>query len=198
MPEVYPELSSSCILVMEYIEGIKSSDVARLEAEGYDLALLARRGANLVMEQIFSHGFFHADPHPGNIFILPGNVVCFIDFGQMGRLSRRDQDDFTALVTSLVKRDEHEIAGGVLRTTIQLGEVDRDRLECDLVFFMDRCFLFFSDRPQVFFLVEDSFCQLSFFFCALSSINCQRRNYTLLLKSWQFITLGVGKYLSFL
>ena len=138
VPEVYPELSSSCILVMEYIEGIKSSDVARLEAEGYDLELLARRGANLVMEQIFSHGFFHADPHPGNIFILPGNVVCFIDFGQMGRLSRRDQDDFTALVTSLVKRDEHEIAGGVLRTTIQLGEVDRDRLECDLVFFMDR------------------------------------------------------------
>ena len=138
VPAVYPELSSSRILVMEYIDGIKASDLPRLRAQGYNLNLIAERGVNLVMEQLFQHGFFHADPHPGNLFILPGNVVCFIDFGQMGRLSRQDKEDFTALILSLVKKNEHDMVNGVLRTTIQLREVDKERLERDLVFFVDR------------------------------------------------------------
>ena len=138
VPAVYPELSGSRILVMERIVGVKASDTARLAAEGYDLPLIARRGAELVMEQIFRHGFFHADPHPGNLFILPDNVICFIDFGQMGRLTRQDRDDFTALVASLVRRDEEGITAGVLRCTRQLGEIDRERLQRDLVFFVDR------------------------------------------------------------
>lgn len=138
VPAVYPELSGSRILVMERIVGVKASDTARLAAEGYDLPLIARRGAELVMEQIFRHGFFHADPHPGNLFILPGNVVCFIDFGQMGRLTRQDRDDFTALVASLVRKDEEGITTGVLRCTVQMGEIDRERLQRDLVFFVDR------------------------------------------------------------
>ncbi len=138
VPAVYPELSTSRILVMEYIDGIKASDVAQLRAKGYDLPLIAERGANLVMEQIFQHGFFHADPHPGNLFILPDNVICFIDFGQMGRLSRQDREDFTALVLSLVRKNEQELVNSVLKTTIQLQEVNRERLERDLVFFRDR------------------------------------------------------------
>ncbi len=138
VPEVYPELSTSHILVMEYIDGIKASDVAQLRAKGYNLPLIAERGANLVMEQIFQHGFFHADPHPGNLFILPDNVICFIDFGQMGRLSRQDREDFTALVLSLVRKNEQELVNSVLKTTIQLQEVNRERLERDLVFFRDR------------------------------------------------------------
>lgn len=138
VPVVYPEFCSSRVLVMEYIDGIKASDIPRLQGEGYNLPLIAERGANLVMEQIFQHGFFHADPHPGNLFILPGNVVCFIDFGQMGRLSRQDKEDFTALILSLVKKKEHDMVDGVLRTTIQLQEVDKERLERDLVFFVDR------------------------------------------------------------
>lgn len=138
VPTVYPELSSSRILVMEYIDGIKASDVARLRTEGYTLPLIAERGANLVMEQIFQHGFFHADPHPGNLFILPNNVICFIDFGQMGRLSRQDREDFTALVLSLVRGNEQELVSSVLKTTVQLQEVNRERLERDLVFFRDR------------------------------------------------------------
>ena len=138
VPAVYPELCSSRILVMEQINGIKASDLQLLRANDYDLTLIAERGANLVMEQIFQHGFFHADPHPGNLFILPDNVICFIDFGQMGRLSRQDKEDFTALVQSLVKKNEQEMVSGVLRTTIQLQEVNRERLERDLVLFTDR------------------------------------------------------------
>ena len=137
VPLVYPELSTDRILVMEYVIGIKSSKVAILREQGYDLSLVAERGARLVMEQIFVHGFFHSDPHPGNLFILPENVVCFIDFGQMGRLSLKDREDFTNLVLNLVAGNERESVSGVLTMTNQLGEVDRESLGQDLVSLMD-------------------------------------------------------------
>lgn len=137
IPLVYPQLSSERLLVMEYIDGIKCSDVGKLTASGADLPLLAERGAVLVMEQIFVHGFFHADPHPGNIFILPGNVVCFIDFGQMGRLSIKDREDFTDLVLSLVAGDERKATRGLLNVTLQHGEIDQALLAGDLGDMMD-------------------------------------------------------------
>ncbi len=137
VPLVYPELSTQRVLVMEYVLGIKASMTTQLREQGYDLPLIAERGATLVMEQIFVHGFFHADPHPGNLFILPDNVVCFIDFGQMGRLSRKDREDFTDLVLDLVAGDERNIVDGVLKVTVQLGEVDREGLGRDLGSLMD-------------------------------------------------------------
>ena len=137
VPLVYPELSTQRVLVMEYVLGIKASMTTQLREQGYDLPLIAERGATLVMEQIFVHGFFHADPHPGNVFILPDNVVCFIDFGQMGRLSRKDREDFTDLVLDLVAGDERTIVDGVLQVTVQLGEVDREALGRDLGSLMD-------------------------------------------------------------
>jgi len=138
VPEVYPELSTARILVLERINGIKASEVGILKEHGYDLSLVARRGANLVMEQIFVHGFFHADPHPGNIFILPDNVICFIDFGQMGRLSVKDREEFTTLILSLVAGNENKVTAGVLKVTILQGELDRDALTRDLGELMDR------------------------------------------------------------
>ncbi len=138
VPAVYPEYSSERILVLERIQGIKASEIDRLREYGYDLHLLAERGSNLVMEQVFVHGFFHADPHPGNIFVLPDNVVCFIDFGQMGRLSLKDREDFTDLVFHLVAGNERKVTAGVLRLTIQHGEVDREALSRDLGELMDR------------------------------------------------------------
>jgi len=137
VPLVYPDLSTDRLLVMEYVVGIKTSKVEVLREQGYDLPLVAERGANLVMEQVFIHGFFHSDPHPGNVFVLPDNVICFIDFGQMGRLSLKDREDFTDLVLNLVAGNERESVSGVLKMTIQLGEVDKESLGQDLVSLMD-------------------------------------------------------------
>ena len=137
VPGVYPELSTERLLVMEHVQGIKASQVELLREQGYELTKIAQRGADLVMEQIFVHGFFHADPHPGNIFILPDNVICFLDFGQMGRLSLKDREDFTDLVLDLVAGNEQKVVTGVLKLTIQLGEVDRDALAQDLGNLMD-------------------------------------------------------------
>ena len=138
VPEVHSSLSTERILVLERVDGLKASDVDTLREQGYDLPLIAERGANLVMEQIFVHGFFHSDPHPGNIFILPDNIPCFIDFGQMGRLSLKEREDFANLVLNLVSGHEGKVAADVLKITIQQGELDREALALDVGDFMDR------------------------------------------------------------
>ena len=138
VPLVYRELSSQRILTMENIKGIKASRVERLQQVGMDLRLIAERGCNLMMEQIFVHGFFHADPHPGNIFILPDNVICFIDFGMMGRLSLQNREDFTDLLLHIIARHERKLTDSVLKLTNHYGEIDRDALSRDLAEFLDR------------------------------------------------------------
>ncbi len=138
VPEVYRSLSTERLLVLERIDGIKASDIETLKNKGYDLPLIAQRGANLVMEQIFVHGFFHSDPHPGNIFILPDNVICFIDFGQMGRLSLKDREEFVDLVLNIVGGNESKVASDVLKITIAQGDLDRDALALDVGDFLDR------------------------------------------------------------
>ncbi len=138
VPAIYSDLCTERILVMEYVNGIKVSHLEVLRQQGADLRLLAERGANLMMEQIFVHGFFHADPHPGNVTILPDNVVCFLDFGMMGRLGRKDCEDFSDLVFYIVARQERRVTESVLKLTIQYDEVDRDALSRDLAELLDR------------------------------------------------------------
>lgn len=138
VPRVFRELSSERILTMENIKGIKASRIETLKQHGVDLPLVARRGTNLIMEQIFVHGFFHGDPHPGNIFIVPDNVVCFIDFGMMGRLSRQNREDFTDLLLDIVARRERKVTDGVLKLTNHYGDVDREALSRDLSAMLDR------------------------------------------------------------
>jgi len=138
VPGVYRELSSERILTMENIKGIKASRIDSLRQQGADLPLIAERGTNLIMEQIFVHGFFHADPHPGNIFILPDNIICFIDFGMVGRLSLQNREDFTDLLLYIIARNERKVTECVLKLTNHYGEVDRDALSRDLSEMLDR------------------------------------------------------------
>ncbi len=132
VPKVYRELHSSRVLTVEYVDGMKVSHIDLLKESGCDLHMLAENGADLVMKQIFVHGFFHGDPHPGNIFILPNNVICFLDFGMMGRIGKDEREDFTDFVTSLATRKERKITESVLRLTNYDKEPDRERLERDL------------------------------------------------------------------
>ena len=78
LPKVYPELTSPGVLTLEYVRGIKISDLEALRRAGLDCRLIAVRGADVFLHQIVDHGLFHADPHPGNIIILPGNIICLL------------------------------------------------------------------------------------------------------------------------
>lgn len=105
VPKAYTELSTPQVLTMDMIDGIPLSQPGLLEATGMDCEELARRGANLYMQMIFTHGFFHADPHPGNILLLPGNVVGLLDFGMVGRIEERLRESIEDMLMAIVQHD---------------------------------------------------------------------------------------------
>ena len=143
VPKVYRDICTRRLLVMEYTDGIKAAEIDRLVSEGYDCREIAKRGATLILKQIFVHGFFHADPHPGNIVILPDNVVCYLDFGAMGRVSEDEQEVFANLIMNIARRDARKAAIALLSFTVYDEEPDRALLERDIVEFIDA----YTDRP---------------------------------------------------
>ena len=102
VPQVFWEMSTSKVLTMEFIDGVKISDLAELENRGIDKKQLAVIGGKMVFKQIFEDGFFHADPHPGNLFAMEGNVIAPVDYGMMGRLSETTMDELADLLISVV------------------------------------------------------------------------------------------------
>ncbi len=140
VPRVYEHLTTPRVLTMEYVFGIRAGDEEALSKNGLDRKILADTLSRLIMKQVFEHGFFHADLHPGNIFFLPQNVICFLDFGMMGRLDRRSREDFADLVIAIANRDEAAACRALLRLTY-LDPEDEDPdlrvLQRDVADFMD-------------------------------------------------------------
>jgi ubiquinone biosynthesis protein len=137
VPRIFNETTTGRILTMEYVDGIKASDIELLDKTGLDRKLIAARGADVTFEQIFKHGFFHADPHPGNICILPGNVICYLDFGMMGYIDKRSMETFADIIIGYVRRDEAAIADAVMRIVEWDDPPDRRALESDIASFVD-------------------------------------------------------------
>jgi ubiquinone biosynthesis protein len=138
IPVVYRDVSTAAVLTTEYVEGIKISSIEALDAAGFDRPLLCARGADIVLKQVFRHGFFHADPHPGNIFALPGNVICLVDFGMVGVVDRLTRERFVELVDAVVRRNESRAAQVLLQLTQWDQSPDLRELERELADFMGR------------------------------------------------------------
>ncbi len=136
IPAVYYDYSSSKVLTCEYISGIKISKIDELEAAGLNRRVITRRGADLVLKQVFIHGFFHADPHPGNLFVLPHNVICLLDFGMTGTIDRQTREDFVDLVDAVVNHSEARATRVLMRITEWDQEPDRRSLERDVADFI--------------------------------------------------------------
>ncbi len=136
IPKVYPEYCTPSILTMEHLEGTDLKDVEKLRQAGHDLDLVTRQGTRIFLQMIFINGFYHADPHPGNILILPGNVLGLIDFGMVGRLDEQLRETLEDLLLAISKQD------GPLLTSIitQLGtppyDLDLSQLERDIAEFV--------------------------------------------------------------
>ncbi|MCQ2396099.1 MAG: AarF/UbiB family protein [Lentisphaeria bacterium] len=140
VPKVFEDYSTAKILTMEFISGIKADHVDELRAAGLDPVKLSEIGADLFLKQFFTYGFFHADPHPGNIFILPDGKFCYIDFGLCGRISKEEQMLFCRLMMSILERDEQHAAQILLRLCDYETEPDMAELECTVGEFIDRYF----------------------------------------------------------
>ena len=105
IPNYFVEYSTSKLLVMELVEGIKATEIEQLEAAGIDLQVIAQRGVEASFRQVFEFGFFHADPHPGNIMILPGNIIAPIDFGMVGQIDEDTIDNLGHVVVGVLHKD---------------------------------------------------------------------------------------------
>ena len=137
IPKVFKDYTTRRVLTTEFIHGIKVSDIAQIEKAGLNRKIICNRGADILLTQIFIHGFFHADPHPGNIFILPKNTICLIDFGMMGALDRHSREGFVDLIDSIVCKRTARTVQVLLQITDREKEPNIREIERDVAEFID-------------------------------------------------------------
>lgn len=128
VPRIYEKYCTKGVLTMEYIDGIKPTDTELIKARGLDPKVIAQRGANFVLRQVFDFGFFHADPHPGNFFLLSDNVLAPIDFGQVAHLSRQDRLLLNEILLAIVDDDAYELIRALEHYDMISEQTDTDKL----------------------------------------------------------------------
>ena len=130
-PKVYRHLTTQHVLVMEYVDGIQIDDVAGLKAAGIDVRRIGERLGENYVKQIVEDGYFHADPHPGNIWVRGGKVV-WLDLGMMGRLSNKDRAAIRKAIFALAQHDVFEMKAAVLSLGVPQERIDHARLYQDI------------------------------------------------------------------
>jgi len=136
VPRPYTEYSTSRVLTMEMLTGHKFTEPEQLVADGYDLQQVARRGADLYLRMIFADGFYHADPHPGNLLLLPGNVIGLLDFGLVGRIEERLREDIEEMLLAVAHEDVVLLTSIIKRVGAVPVELEHDSLEAELADFI--------------------------------------------------------------
>ena len=136
-PRVYGEYSTSSVFVMEYIDGIQIDDTENLEREGYDCDEIGLKLAENYAKQVIDDGFFHADPHPGNLRVRSGKIV-WLDMGMMGRLSLRDRNILQNAIYAAIYKDINELEDLLLAFCGHSGHVDHSQLYVDIGDMLDR------------------------------------------------------------
>ena len=137
VPRVYWPWVSERLNVQEYIDGIPGHDLKAVDEAGLDRKLLAKRGAKAVLKMVLEDGFFHADPHPGNVFYLPEERIVFIDFGMVGRLSEERRYQVVDLAYGLVER-KADLAVDVLLEWTSNSQIDTEILATEIDAFIDQ------------------------------------------------------------
>ena len=136
-PAPHPERCTERVLTMDALNGISVSNRGLLTESGFDLTDIARRGADMFLKMVFRDGFYHADPHPGNLMVLQDAVIGVLDCGMVGRVDEELREQIEDLLMAAIDSD----ADRLLDTVIQLGELppdfDRSKLRNDLVEFID-------------------------------------------------------------
>ncbi|ASK28618.1 ubiquinone biosynthesis protein [Chryseobacterium sp. T16E-39] len=132
VPKVYEEFSNNNVLCMEFIDGIKVIDKAQLLAHNIDPVKISEVGLRLFVSQILDYGFFHADPHAGNILVKKDGKVVFIDFGAVGQIQPNDKEILENLIVSFVAKNSHKIVRYLKKMAISYEIPDERRFENDV------------------------------------------------------------------
>ncbi|MGR9099119.1 MAG: ABC1 kinase family protein, partial [Gammaproteobacteria bacterium] len=137
IPRVFWELTGERLNVQEYIEGIPGRDMKSLAQSGLNKKLLAELGTRAILKMIMEDGYFHADPHPGNVFYLPGNKLAFIDFGMMGRLTRERREQVVSLLFGMVNRMPMKVVE-ILEDWSDVLQTDEQALAVEIEAYVDQ------------------------------------------------------------
>jgi ubiquinone biosynthesis protein len=135
IPQVYENYSSERVLTMELVHGTKMKDLT--PDDEFERETLAKHGLRLTIKQILEDGFFHADPHPGNLLILDNNVLCLLDWGMVGRLTRRTRYELIDLINAVVDKDSERILAILVNLTQVDGEITSRRMEREILDILD-------------------------------------------------------------
>ncbi len=136
--KLYRDLTTSHILTMEFVTGTKISDTEKLQSLNLDLKTIAKNGASIILSQIFDQGFFHGDPHPGNILVQDDGRICFLDFGAMGKLTKEQRMLLAEALVAVVRRKDDELLRAVLKLSANGDDIkDTKELGRDISDFVD-------------------------------------------------------------
>jgi ubiquinone biosynthesis protein len=127
VPQVYPEVSSKHVLVIERIRGLRIDEFERIDLAGFDRKEISRNGAAAFFQMVFQDGFFHADPHPGNIFVLADGKIGLVDFGIMGRVTEENMQYYADTIVALVEHDFDKL----VQEYMNMGFVPDDVVDID-------------------------------------------------------------------
>ncbi|NLZ54616.1 MAG: 2-polyprenylphenol 6-hydroxylase [Thermoanaerobacteraceae bacterium] len=128
VPKVFWEATTQKVLTIEYIHGFKISQLNKIAEQGLDTSKIAENGARAILKQIFVYGFFHGDPHPGNILIMPDGKIAFIDFGMMGRIDKYTKYKLADLIIGVINKD----TGKIVSVLLELSQSDEDLSTSDI------------------------------------------------------------------
>lgn len=157
IPRVFWEQTTSRVLTLERIRGIKITDLQALDAAGINRKELALRAARIILKMVFEDGFFHADPHAGNFFVEPGGRIGLIDFGMVGTVSELTQERLVSLVLAVTSQDADRLVDAFLDFGVAPHRIDRALLRQDLEHLMARYYGQQLGDINVTALMNDSF-----------------------------------------
>jgi ubiquinone biosynthesis protein len=135
IPQVHESYSTERVLTMELVHGTKMKDLT--PDQDVNREILAKQGLRLTIKQVLEDGFFHADPHPGNLIILKDNVLCLLDWGMVGRLTRRTRYELIDLINAVVDKDSERILGILVNLTQVDGDIISRRMEREILDILD-------------------------------------------------------------
>ena len=134
IPKVYDELLSERVLTLEFIEGVELHQINEIKKRKIDFNQIVKNGFNAIMTQVFIHGIFHADPHPGNIIIMKDNKIAFVDFGIVGYFDERLKNRCIDLLYGIIEQNEELIMDTFVSFGMETNETSYEQLEADISF----------------------------------------------------------------
>ena len=136
IPRLYPELSTELVMTMEWLDGARLCDPALRQMPNINLELVARHGAEMYLEMIFRHGFYHGDPHGGNLVVMPDGTIGLLDFGMVARLDEQLREEIEDMLIAIVSQDSQQLTSLVMRLGAVPPGLDEPALSVDLAEFV--------------------------------------------------------------